>query len=231
MSRIHEFITKKPLATGAVLALGAALLAGCESGSAATTPGSSTSSSASSPEASRTASATQSPDSIPFHTPKPLLEKFSYQTEQGQLDAINASLIPEAQAYAWDLINHSNEMDKVPTDGISSTPDSALVTGIKQAVSTELAKYPGVRIAPLACPDSSDRLEPSQFGCDIGTVSTVLPDPSKYPALPARFKMQFAVDPTSTKPDVTKDTFVVALGGDYKIVQNAANVLQFTPNS
>ena len=224
---MHEFITKKPLAAGAALALGATLLAGCESGSAATTPGGSTTSST-----SQEASPTQSANAVPFHTPKGLPEKFTYQTEQGQLDAINASLIPEAQAYAWDLINHSNEMDKVPTGGISSTPDSTLVAGIKQAVSAELAKYPGVRIAPLACPDSSNNLEPSQFGCDIGTVSTILPDPSKYPLIPPRFKMQFAINPTSSNPNVTKDTFVVDLGSDYRLVQNPeTNVLQFTPSS
>ena len=224
---MHEFITNKPLVAGAALALGATLLAGCESSSAATPPSSTTGSSSSSQEGS-----SQSPDSIPFHKPKPLAENFSSQTEQGQLDAINASLIPEISAYAWDLINHSSEMDKVPTDGISSTSDSTLVEGIKQDVAAELAKHPGVYIAPVACPDSTESYDPAKFGCDIENVSTILPDTSKYPRLPSQLKIEFSANTSKTSSDMTKDVVVIDLGHDYKLVQNPeTNVLQFTPNS
>ena len=113
MSRIHETITKHPVMTSALtLALGASLLAGCESGTA----------NANGAEASGTQQTTAE------HYPvTKYFGKFSEQNEQGQRDAINSALVPTLSTYISYLLKNPNSMNTVPTDGISSTADSTIV--------------------------------------------------------------------------------------------------------
>lgn len=142
-------------------------------------------------------------------------------------DILNTTIVGDWQWYLSTLVHNPEVMDQIPTDDFTDTPNSEIITALKDMAQQMIEDNPdAVDILPTVCPTSTQSTEASDFGCS--GYSSFVSDPENYPDI-SSIRVEYVAQDKNSNFSEHKELLKI-LEQPYKLVQTPDGTFKLNEN-